>query len=171
MNLGHRELLYLLDANVPINANRDYYPLERVPQFWEWLDGAAAQNQAKIPLEIFEEITAGKPDAFIQWLRDHQPTLLLQEESSTSLVRRVIEEGYELEFDQLNDQDLTKMGQDPFLIAHTLADPADRVVVSNEVSRPSRIGANRHVPDVCSNLGIRCINAFDLIRELDFRAS
>ena len=76
------------------------------------------------------------------------------------LIRRVIEEGYGLEFDQLNDEDVTKMGQDPFLTAYALADPADRAVVSNEVSRPSRTGANRHVPDVCRSLGIRCINAF-----------
>lgn len=30
-------MLYLLDANVIIDANRDYYPLERVPEFWAWL--------------------------------------------------------------------------------------------------------------------------------------
>jgi len=30
-------LLYLLDANVLIAANRDYYPLGRVPEFWDWL--------------------------------------------------------------------------------------------------------------------------------------
>ena len=30
-------VLYLLDANVLIDANRDYYPIERVPEFWEWL--------------------------------------------------------------------------------------------------------------------------------------
>jgi hypothetical protein len=30
-------LLFLLDANVLINANRDYYPIDRVPELWEWL--------------------------------------------------------------------------------------------------------------------------------------
>ena len=30
-------MLYLLDANVLIDANRDYYQIERVPEFWEWL--------------------------------------------------------------------------------------------------------------------------------------
>ena len=28
---------YLLDANVLIDADRDYYPLGRVPEFWDWL--------------------------------------------------------------------------------------------------------------------------------------
>ena len=163
-------MLYLLDANILINANRDYYPIDRVPQFWEWLDDLAVQNQVKLPLEIYEEITAGTPDPLIQWLRDRLATLSLQEESSTLFVSGVIGKGYGLEFDHLNDQDLTKMGKDPLLIAYALADRADRVVVSNEVSRPGKIGANKHVPDVCQRLEIRCINAFDLIRELDFRA-
>jgi len=30
-------VLYLLDACVLIDANRDYYPIARVPEFWEWL--------------------------------------------------------------------------------------------------------------------------------------
>lgn len=30
-------MLYLLDANTLIDANRDYYGLDSVPQFWEWL--------------------------------------------------------------------------------------------------------------------------------------
>jgi len=30
-------MLYLLDANVLIDANRDYYPIARIPEFWEWL--------------------------------------------------------------------------------------------------------------------------------------
>ncbi|MBT3884724.1 MAG: DUF4411 family protein, partial [Rhodospirillaceae bacterium] len=29
--------MHLLDANVFISAQRDYYPLDRVPEYWEWL--------------------------------------------------------------------------------------------------------------------------------------
>ena len=41
-------MLYLLDANVLIDANRDYYPLERVPEFWDWLLDRAARQHVKI---------------------------------------------------------------------------------------------------------------------------
>ncbi len=27
--------LYLVDANVLIRAHEDYYPLDRIPQFWD----------------------------------------------------------------------------------------------------------------------------------------
>ena len=40
-------MLYLLDANVLIDANRDYYPLGRVPEFWDWLIDRAASRQVK----------------------------------------------------------------------------------------------------------------------------
>jgi len=43
-------LLYLLDANVLIDADRDYYPLNRVPEFWAWIVDRATKDQTKIPL-------------------------------------------------------------------------------------------------------------------------
>jgi hypothetical protein len=30
-------MIYLLDANILITASRNYYPIDRVPEFWEWL--------------------------------------------------------------------------------------------------------------------------------------
>ena len=30
-------MLYLLDANTLIDAKRDYYPISRGPEFWDWI--------------------------------------------------------------------------------------------------------------------------------------
>ena len=49
-------MLYLLDANVLIRAHEDYYPIDRVPQFWVWLLGLAEAGHAKLPFEIYHEI-------------------------------------------------------------------------------------------------------------------
>ena len=67
-------MLYLLDANVLIDANRDYYPIARVPEFWNWLVTRATQQQVKIPLEILEEIL----DRLTRWLNDNRDALLLR---------------------------------------------------------------------------------------------
>ena len=158
-------MLYLLDANVPIDANRDYYPIERVPEFWEWLVGLGYSGQVKIPQEIYEEVIAGT-DAVAEWLREYAHAIRVEEQASAELVRRVVEEGYA---DDLNDDEIENIGQDPFLIAYALANPADRVVVSNENSRPGRQRGNRYVPDVCRDFKILPINTFELIRRLDFR--
>lgn len=162
-------MLYLLDANVLIDANRDYYPIERVPEFWDWLAAIGEQGQAKIPLEIYEEVVnplPERPDALIDWLRANRDALLLAEEVPPDLVAMVTEQGYG---NALTDVDLEKIGRDPFLIAYALVDAANRSVISNETSRPGKQGANRKVPDVCDGFNVRHSNIFGLIRELDFR--
>ncbi len=40
-------MLYLLDANTLIDAKRDYYPIERIPEFWDWLIHQGEQD--KVP--------------------------------------------------------------------------------------------------------------------------
>ena len=40
-------LLYLLDANVLIDADRDYYPIDRVPEFWNRLAVMAELGQIR----------------------------------------------------------------------------------------------------------------------------
>ena len=81
-------MLYLLDANVLIDANRDYYPLERVPEFWEWLENAGGNGHVKIPVEVYEEIRDGKDD-LANWAKQDQisTALLFQEEVDVSLSR------------------------------------------------------------------------------------
>jgi hypothetical protein len=62
---------------------------------------------------------------------------------------------------------LEKMGRDPILIAYALA-ASDRIVVTKEVSAPSKQGANRKIPDVCNSLGVQPMKDFDFFRALGF---
>lgn len=162
--------LYLLDANVFIDANRDYYPINRFPVFWKWLEAQGEEGLIKVPTEIFEEV-ANPPlyrhDEVSDWLNERKALFLLVEEVDPTLLTRVTERGYA---ENLTEDEQLKIGQDPFLIAYALADANIRVVVSNESSKPSRQRANRKVPDICiqEDINVRCINMYRLIRELDF---
>jgi hypothetical protein len=162
-------MLYLLDANVLIDANRDYYPIVRVPDFWNWLVQMGEAGFIKIPLETYEEITASQEhdDALKQWakLPETKLALELNEQANPELVSRVTYEGYA---DDLTDVELERIGRDPFIVAYGLVDVANRIVVTTEVSKPRAMRANRHLPDVCANFGLRSCNTFTLIRELDF---
>ncbi|MDE2924387.1 MAG: DUF4411 family protein [Acidobacteriota bacterium] len=158
-------MFYLLDANVLIDANRDYYPLGRVPDFWEWLIDCGERGEAGIPLEMFEEVLAGKKDELTQWLKENRDVLLLDEEADQRLVAQVTERGYGQD---LTEEEVERIGRDPFLIAYGLRDQANRVVVTTELSKPGKQGANRHVPDVCSDLDVFNCHTFDLIERLDF---
>ena len=158
--------LYLLDANILIDANRDYYPIGRVDEYWSWLVHQGEQGRVKVPIEVWEEVRDGK-DALAAWAKDNDTEAALRfgEEVDVALVQRVLEEGYAPD---LNDVELETVGRDPFLIAHALAGP-DRWVVTSEVSKPTRQRQNRHVPNVCATFDVPSCNAFALTRALDFR--
>lgn len=158
-------MLHILDSNVLIDASRDYYQIDRVPEFWIWLVRMGIQGRVKVPQEIYDEIMKGNED-LKEWLQENKDALLLDE--VPIMVDSVIERGYA---NDLSDVEVEKIGADAFLIAHALSDSQHRCVVTLEASKPGRKGANRHIPNVCEDLGIKWINTFELIRRLNFRTS
>ncbi len=161
-------MLYLLDANVLIDANRDYYPIGRVDEYWDWLIFQGQQGMVKVPLEIYEELKEGKQDALALWAKEAETeeALKLDEDVDIDLVRQVSDEGYAPD---LTDVEVEKIGRDPFLIGYALVDVEQRVVVTTETSQPRKERANRKVPDVCRQFGVTSINAYQLGHQLDFR--
>lgn len=162
-------MLYLLDANVLIDAGRDYYPLEMVPEFWAWLAHHASDGAIKMPLEIYEEVCEGN-DPLAEWLRAPpvKSALVLAEESDPAVVSRVVQEGYAID---LTDDEVLRIGRDPFLVGYSLVAPTERCVVTTETSRPGRRRANRHLPDVCGTFSVSVCNTFELTRRLNFRTA
>lgn len=165
-------MLYLLDANILITANSSYYPIDQVPEFWGWIQHQGGSGLVKIPLEIMEELRAGRKDndPLIDWISESKnaDALALNEAADVNLVRRVVSEGYA---NDLTDDEVEKLGRDPFLIAYALASPAERCVVTTETSRPSARRQNRKIPDVCRTLTLQCCGPFALNRALGFRTA
>lgn len=159
-------MLYLLDANVLIDANRDYYPLDRVPEFWDWLHDQGAAGAAKVPIEIFEEVKDGG-DQLASWMKDPavKAALLLDESATPTNVTHAVHNGYAAD---LTDDELEKLGRDPFLVAYGLIDTGGRCIVTTETSKPRKRRANRKIPDVCADLGIAICTPFHFARALDF---
>lgn len=164
-------MMYLLDSDVLIFAKNSYYPLDRVPQFWEWIQAMSQENRIKMPREIYDEITEGHDD-LCEWisLPNIRQDIIFPGRLDRSLYNEVIEIGYELPLDAPEIEE--KVGKDPFLIAYALEGKRigeSRIVVSREVSKPKKTGANRKVPDVCNDLGIECITDIECYRALGFR--
>jgi Domain of unknown function (DUF4411) len=158
-------MLYLLDASTLINAHNNWYALNRVPEFWRWLLHHAEAGTVKMPTEIFAEVENGN-DELAAWMKeaDHKKALRLTEETDLAKVQAVLAKYGE----DLSEADLIKIGQDPFLIAAALGH-ADRCVVTAEVSKSSKQGANRKVPNVCNDCGVLWQSPVDFIKELDFK--
>ena len=165
-------MLYLLDANTLIDAKDYYYPIERVPEFWDWLIFHGREGNIKIPIEIYREFYGqkGREDELVVWAKrtEVKKALLLKESAEPDLVSRIIYGGY---LPNPTDDEIKKMGNDPFLLSYALSDLENRCIVTTEISKKSRKGAGAKIPDVCEKFHIRCINSFQIIRELDFKTS
>ncbi|MEP0519883.1 MAG: DUF4411 family protein [Hyphomicrobiales bacterium] len=161
--------MYLLDANTIMEAHGTFYPIERIPQFWEWLQLEGEHGRVKMPLEIYDEFE-GKYGPHVEWINSQEvrAALLLEEEPDPSLVQQAIEQGYQGLDAAFDDIQHTKYGKDPFLVAYALVEPTERVVVTREVSKRTKRLGNTKLPDACDDCGIECINDFELYSRLDF---
>ena len=167
-------MLYLLDANVLIEANAFYYDAGRIPHFWQWLSALASQGTCKIPAPILNEIKPSDSDAaFRSWLSTNRGRLALNEAVSPLVVEFVMRRGYGFPPNNPEDASADRVANDAALISLALLDKESRCVVTMERRQNPNSSLpqpqNRRIPLVCQLLGVRCINTFDLIRELDFR--
>ena len=85
-----KAVLHLFDANVLITASNTYYPIDQIPEFWDWIDHQAANDRIKLPVEILEEVLAGskQEDPLLAWMTDHKDVLRLKETVDPTLVIR-----------------------------------------------------------------------------------
>lgn len=163
-------MLYLLDANVLITAHHLYYPVDAVPEFWDWLAHQGEAGNVKMPIETFEEVKDGSNDAdkdlLYAWVQDdtHKAAILFDADVAPQLVQQVTGQYAP----DLTDDELEAIGRDPFLIAHALVDPGNRCVVTTEVSKPTWKRQNRKIPDVCRDVGVQCCDTFTMLRALQF---
>lgn len=72
-------MLYILDANMLIDAKRAYYQFDRVPEFWDWLAYMGTEGRVKVPAEVYDKITDAKDDDLANWLRVNKDAMLFSE--------------------------------------------------------------------------------------------
>ena len=94
-------MLYMLDANTLIDAKRDYFQFDRVPEFWTWIQHQGELGNIKIPVEIYEEFEEAKRadgtrDDLSEWASqvEVKRSLILDEDADIELLRHVVSNGY-----------------------------------------------------------------------------
>src|SRR5204863_3458343 len=120
---------------------RDYYPMQQVPEFWDWLVDRGTAGRLKIPEEIYDDILEGNEDGLPKWLKEKpvRAALLFNESPDLELVDTVLAK-YGLD---LTDSEIEEIGSDAFLIAYALRNPPGRGVITAEKSSPSKQRQNR----------------------------
>jgi len=54
---------------------------------------------------------------------------------------------------------------DAFIVAYALAEPENRIIVTQEISEPNRKNKVK-IPDACKDLNVSYVNTMDMFRKL-----
>ncbi len=155
---------YCLDANVLIQAWQKYYNPKFCPDYWNILVKLGKNGMIFIPELVYEEIVRTEDD-LSKWLKGSKIPINKISEPVTICLQKI----YEADPTHKNLVDNTKARSlaDPWVIAHALHENASVVTKEEKVTA---LNSNRiKIPNVCDNMGIRWINDFQFIDELDIK--
>lgn len=155
---------YCLDANVLIQAWQKYYNPKFCPDYWEVLIELGKRGIIFIPELVYEEITRTE-DELSKWLKSSTIPI----EKISEPVTKCLQEIYLTNPAHKNLVDNTKARSlaDPWVIAHAINESA--VVVTKEEKVTALSSKRIKIPNVCENMGVRWINDFQFIDELDIK--
>jgi predicted nucleic acid-binding protein len=155
---------YCLDANVLIQAWQKYYNPKFCPDYWEILNELGKQHKIFVPEYVFEEIVRTE-DNLSKWLKNSEIPVKKVSEQVANCLKTV----YSSNTSHINLVDNTKARSlaDPWVIAHSIHENA--TVVTKEEKVTAINSSKIKIPNVCDNMGVRWINDFQFIDELDIK--
>lgn len=157
---------YLLDTNVFIDASKRYYHPNIVPGFWTWLEDAhrGKCSYSLISIEkVYGELTAKeKGDDVAKWAKNHKTLFvkILDDEMNSETFKKLSAWAQEK---TPKKQEARKFleAADYLLVGYAAIHKYTVVTLETSFNKSPKI----HIPDACSNMGVRCINTFEMLRE------
>lgn len=152
-------MVYLLDADVFIQAKNLHYGLDFCPAFWDWLIGSNAAGRVFSIEKVGDELAAGD-DELSEWAADRGPGFFLKPDTAIlpalgSVSNWVTAQNYEPA--AVNTFLQTA---DYYLVAHALAH--GHTVVTHE--RPQPLARKVKIPTVCIGINVKCVTPFEMLR-------
>ena len=158
---------YLLDANVFIQAARQYYAFDLVPTFWEILVDLARSGRIRSIDRVRDELLRGKDD-LADWVGEHFSDAFAStnDEEVIQGYREII--AWVMDQDQYLEAPKNQFadGADGWLVAYALS--KGYTLVTHEVlnlAAKSKLPS----PNVCRAFGVEFLNVFEMLRELRIR--
>ncbi|MDX1252843.1 MAG: DUF4411 family protein [Gammaproteobacteria bacterium] len=151
--------IYLLDANVFIQAKNLHYGLDFCPAFWDWL---AEQNQAGKVLSIEkvgDELQAGGDD-LSDWAATRGELFFVPPDNAVLPALSKVSAWASQQSYQAAAVSTFLQVADYWLVAHALAHQV--TVVTHEV--PSDSVRKIKIPNACIGLGIHCLSPYEMLR-------
>lgn len=158
-------MTYWLDTDVLIQAKNKPYKMERVPQFWTFLSSQLEAGVIKASKLVYEELIKGNDD-LANWCKQRKAKgLCVSPNEDVQKCYAKIAVHVFAKYSQ-HQASIFLNGADGWVIAHALVD--GDTVVSLEL--PKRTKTAIKIPTVCKVLGVKCIDTYDMLDSLDFKA-
>lgn len=150
------EKKYILDANCFIEPWNKFYSYSFFAHFWdEFVRRSCDKNIIFVQQEVYDEIFK-KEDALKSWIEKQDlkiaETDLRLTKSATNINNR---------FPKLVKEVKGRSMADPFVIAFAKQESATVVTLEHKGTEDKP-----KIPYVCNELGVRCIDLFDFIKEV-----
>ena len=157
--------MYLVDANILIEAKNRYYAFDIAPGFWTWLEHAHEQALACSIEAVGKELRDGN-DELADWARAHDDFFRPIDQNTTkhfpSLTRWVNSRS----FTPAAITNFASNNADYLLVAYALEH--QHVVVTHERPQPSS-RARVLIPDACVAMGVTYAGTFQMLRQTKAR--
>lgn len=141
--------VYYFDSNFFITCWNMYYSPDVIPSFWDFLINEAKIGKAKIPEEIFEELSVGG-DSLFDWIKNNKKFFIckMDEKVEEHLQTVMMDNDVQNLIDNKN-----RLSQyDPILFAYGKI--KDSIIVSDD----------RRINDICKKLKINCMHIHEYIK-------
>lgn len=170
--MSAHQTIYCIDANVLIQAWQKYYSPDLCPDYWDLLNELGKQGRIFIPEEVKNEIvvpeTSDKTeDDLSKWLKRSKIPIHKPTENIIACWQKILQADptHKLLVDNIKSRSLA----DPWLIAHAMDTKA--TVVTKENIDSAMNSKRVKIPNVCKNMGVRCIDDFEFIKEIGVKFS
>ncbi|MEM3830569.1 MAG: DUF4411 family protein, partial [Conexivisphaerales archaeon] len=145
--------LYCIDASALINLRS--YPNDLFPAIWNKLESMVKRDELISPMEVYEEIKA-RDDSIYKWCKQNIKMFKDIDNCQTQKFSQ-IETKYDREYwrNQINND---KHWADPWVIALSICEHKDAIIVTDEKNSPN------HIPYIAKAFKKQCINLLDFFR-------
>jgi hypothetical protein len=151
--------MHSFDTSGFLDAWVRHYPPDIFHSFWRQMEKSVTQEIIKVSDEVLEELER-KDDGAGDWIRDRPTMIVPTDENIQREVSRIL-----AIHPRLVNAGKRRSGGDPFVIA--VARLNNYTVITGE-SGSGRL-SHPKIPDVCSSLGVPCINLLDSVRQQGWR--
>jgi hypothetical protein len=152
--------MYLVDANVFIEAKNRYYAFDIAPGFWEWLERAHNNAIACSIEQVRDELLAGQ-DELADWANAHRDFFKAMDSASAAHLGTLTQWASSNNYEQAAVNAFVGNSVDYFLVAYARAH--GHTLVTHEQSRPNSRRRIK-IPDACIAMRVKYADTFAMLR-------